>query len=193
MSPIFAAKLDWTPEETRYNNSLINFASNVGKAIGAVIGGKIIENGRKDCFVTYNFLSIFACLAMQYLDLYTIIAAKFVHGLFVTFVHMSNVKMINETVPEYLKSQYGTYIAVVMTSGYTLTMIVGLGLPDQDYNPALEKSGTNLEAYKADKADHFWRFILFVPVLLNIVMLTVYFCCIKTDSIMFNLSNGNQE
>ena len=64
VSPIFAAKLNWTAEETRFNNSLINFASNVGKAIGAVIGGKIIEKGRKNCFITYNVLSIFACLAM---------------------------------------------------------------------------------------------------------------------------------
>lgn len=124
------------------------------------------------------------------MDLYTIMTAKFIHGLFVTFVHMSNVKMINETVPEYLKSQYGTYIAVVMTSGYTLTMIVGLGLPDQDYNPALPKEGTNLEAYKADFDDKFWRFILFVPVIINLIMLTVYFVCIQTDSIMFNLSHG---
>lgn len=104
VSPIFAAKLNWTADETRLNNSLINFASNVGKALGAVIGGKIIEKGRKSCFITYNILSIFACLAMQYMDLYTIMIAKFVHGLFVTYVHMSNVKMINETVPEYLKS-----------------------------------------------------------------------------------------
>ena len=127
------------------------------------------------------------------MDLKTIIVAKFVHGLFVTFVHMSNVKMINETVPEYLKSQYGTYIAVVMTSGYTLTMIVGLGLPEQDYNPAIPRTGDNLEAYNADKADHFWRFILFVPVILNLIMLIVFFCCIKTDSIMFNLSQGDEQ
>jgi len=193
VSPIFAAKLNWTADETRLNNSLINFASNVGKALGAVIGGKIIEKGRKSCFITYNILSIFACLAMQYMDLYTIMAAKFVHGLFVTYVHMSNVKMINETVPEYLKSQYGTYIAVVMTSGYTLTMIVGLGLPEEDYNPALPKTGANETAFKADRDDEFWRFILFVPVIINLVMLTIFFCCIQTDSIMYNLSHGEDE
>lgn len=193
VAPIFAAKFQWTEDETRLNNSLINFASNVGKALGAVIGGKLIEQGRKSCFIKYNILSIIACLAMQYLNLYAIIAAKFVHGLFVTFIHMSNVKMINETVPTHLKSQYGTYIAVVMTSGYTLTMIVGLGLPEGDYNPALAKSGENLKAYNADKDDHFWRFILFVPIILNLIMLLVFFCAIKTDSIMFNLSHHNDE
>jgi len=104
VSPIFAAKLGWDAEETRFNNSLINFASNVGKALGAIIGGKLIEKGRKECYIRYNILSIIACLCMQYMDLYLIVVAKFVHGLFVTFVHMSNVKMINETVPEYVKS-----------------------------------------------------------------------------------------
>jgi len=43
---------------------LINFASNVGKAIGAIVGGTLILNGRKNVFVLYNILSIAACLAM---------------------------------------------------------------------------------------------------------------------------------
>lgn len=193
VAPIFAAKLGWTAEETRFNNSLINFASNVGKAIGALIGGKLIEKGRKDCFIRYNILSIVACLTMQYMDLYAMIAAKFVHGLFVTFVHIATVKMIAETIPEYVKSQYQTYIAVVMTTGYTLTMIVGLGLPSGDYNPALPLSGDNLTALNEDKKDHFWRFILFVPVLINIIMLTVFFSKVKTDSIMFNVGSQNNE
>ena len=44
---IFAAKLGWNAEQTRFNNSLINFASQCGKALGAVIGGQLISNGRK--------------------------------------------------------------------------------------------------------------------------------------------------
>lgn len=68
-------------------------------------------------------------------------------------------------------------------------MIVGLGLPEGDYNPALPKIGDNLDAYNADRKDNFWRFILFIPVILNLIMLFVFFCVIKTDSIMFNLSH----
>ena len=36
---IFEAKLGWNAEETRFYNSLINFASQAGKALGAFYAG----------------------------------------------------------------------------------------------------------------------------------------------------------
>lgn len=51
----------------------------------------------------------------------------------------------------------------------------------------------NLAAFNADKQDNFWRFILFVPALINVIMLAVFFSSIKTDSIMFNVGNQNDE
>jgi len=36
---IFAAKLGWDAQQTRVNNTLINFASQMGKALGAMVGG----------------------------------------------------------------------------------------------------------------------------------------------------------
>lgn len=55
---IFAAKLMWTPEEVRRNNTFINLASQIGKAIGATYGGKIIPLGRKRAFIIFNVLAI---------------------------------------------------------------------------------------------------------------------------------------
>jgi hypothetical protein len=55
---IFAAKLDWDADQTRRNNSLINFCSQIGKAIGATYAGKIIPIGRKKAFLGFNVLAI---------------------------------------------------------------------------------------------------------------------------------------
>lgn len=63
-TPVFAAKLNWDAEETRRYNTLINFCSQVGKAIGATYGGKIIPAGRKRAFIGFNVLSFVACLIM---------------------------------------------------------------------------------------------------------------------------------
>lgn len=41
-SSIFAAKLDWNEADTRFYNTALNFASQVGKAVGATIGGSLI-------------------------------------------------------------------------------------------------------------------------------------------------------
>jgi len=107
---IFAAKLGWSALETRRNNTMINFASQIGKAIGATIGGRLIPGGRRRVFIYGNVLAILSCLIMQYLSLYTLVAGKFLNGLFVTVVHIAAIKMINETIPVYLLGSYGTII-----------------------------------------------------------------------------------
>ena len=61
---LFAAKLDWTIEETRLYNSLINLASQIGKALGATYGGNIISPGRKQAYIKYNVLSMLSCVIM---------------------------------------------------------------------------------------------------------------------------------
>jgi predicted MFS family arabinose efflux permease len=59
---VIAAKLGWTAEETRRNNTLINVCSQVGKTLGAYFGGKIIPIGRKKVFLYGNVLSFLTCL-----------------------------------------------------------------------------------------------------------------------------------
>ena len=86
---IFAAKLEWTADETRKYNSLINFSSQLGKAMGAYFGGRIITQGRKKVFIKYNILAIVACLIMQIVSVFTLSLGKFLHGFFVTVVHMA--------------------------------------------------------------------------------------------------------
>lgn len=44
-----------------------------------------------------------------------------------------------------------------------------------------------------DKADGFWRFMMFFPILINLVMLGNYFLAINSESIMFSLSQGDDE
>lgn len=55
---IFAAKLDWDGAETRKYNTYINLSSQVGKTIGATLGGRLITNGRRRIFVIFNILAI---------------------------------------------------------------------------------------------------------------------------------------
>ena len=48
---LFSAKLNWSDDETRVYNSLINLASQIGKSLGATYGGLIIGPGRKKAFI----------------------------------------------------------------------------------------------------------------------------------------------
>jgi MFS family permease len=130
--------LDWSPEETQKFNTLINFSSQVGKACGALYGGKIIPDGRKNVFIKYNVLALFSCLVMQYVSIWTLAFGKLLNGFFVTVVHIAAVKMINETVPVEVLGKYGSVYMVGQASGYLLVMGFGLGLPSGDYKPGLD-------------------------------------------------------
>lgn len=77
--------------------------------------------------------------------------------------------------------------------GYTLVLGFGLLLPNGDYNPALINDPQNELAKQADIDDQWWRFVLFFPIIVNGFILMNFLLYIQEDSIMFNLSEGNEE
>mmetsp|Transcript_18127 Transcript_18127/g.30967 ORF Transcript_18127/g.30967 Transcript_18127/m.30967 type:complete len:88 (+) Transcript_18127:488-751(+) len=87
---------------------------------------------------------------MQILSTFTLCLGKFWNGFFVTIVHVTQIKMINETVPVYLLSSFGPVVQQGCALGYLLVMGLGMGLPIADYNPALVDDVDNLKAMEAD-------------------------------------------
>ena len=94
----------------------------------------------------FNVLAIISCLIMQYLSTVTLCLGKFLHGVFITVVHISQIKMINETVPVNLLGKYGAIVQQGTALGYFLVLGFGLGLPQADYNPGLSDDPGNLAA-----------------------------------------------
>ena len=80
---------------------------------------------------------------MQILNVWTLCIGKFLHGVFVTVCHMAATKMINETVPVFLIGQVGVVVQTMMAFGYCLVMGMGMGLPADDYDPALSSAKNN--------------------------------------------------
>lgn len=66
---------------------------------------------------------------MQFLNIYTLVLGKWLNGIFVTVVHMSIVKMVNETCPVYLLGTGGSVVGSVIAVGYFLVMALGFFLP----------------------------------------------------------------
>ena len=96
---VIAAKLDWNAAETRLHNTAINFAAQIGKSLGAIVGGKLIQESRRDVFMKYNFLAMVSTLLMQFLSFPMLVFGKFTNGFVVTVAYIAAIKMINETVP----------------------------------------------------------------------------------------------
>jgi MFS family permease len=86
---VYAAKLNWTGEDTRFYNSLVNFSSQIGKTIGAFVGGQMIMRGRKKVFIYSNVVALLSVLIMQIMNIYCLCIGKFINGVFVTMVHIA--------------------------------------------------------------------------------------------------------
>ncbi len=101
--------------------------------------------------------------------------------------------MINETVPVYVLGWYGTVVNVLTALGYFLVFFFGIGLPTADYNPKLINDIENMESLKAYKDDNFWRIMYLFPMIINFMMILNFILVIKTDPIMFNISEDKEE
>ena len=122
---ILALKFGWTSSEKIH--TFINVSSLLGKAVGAIFGGIVIQFGRKKVFVCFNILAILSLLLMQIVSGWMLILGQFLYGVFVTVVHMACLKMINETIPVYLLGSFGTVVQTGASFGHLL--LLGLGIP----------------------------------------------------------------
>ena len=105
---------------------------------------------------------------------------------------MAATKMINETVPVYMLGKVGVVVQTSMAFGYFVVIGMGIGLPSADYDPSINTPENTL-AKQIDIDDTFWRILYIVPCFLNIWMLFSMFAFIKDDSIMFNLSQDDEQ
>ena len=90
---------------------------------------------------------------MQILWVPTIVIGKFLHGYYVTVVHMAMCKMIAETVPKSQAALFSPVIQVFGAGGFALVLGFGLLLPQNDYRPGMPKEGKNLMAYEENIDD----------------------------------------
>ena len=84
-----AAKFGWTPEETRFYNTMVNLFSQGGKTFGAFVGGYLFKSGRKRPFIYANWLCAIAAALTLVENIWAIIIGRFLHGCFGTIIQLA--------------------------------------------------------------------------------------------------------
>lgn len=80
---------------------------------------------------------------MQYLNVWAIILGKLLHGTFVTVVHLSVMKHLNETAPLRMVGHLGIFLQIASSAGSLLCLGLGVILPKADYDPSLQDDAAN--------------------------------------------------
>jgi len=88
--------------------------------------------------------------------------------------------MLDETVPAYLSSSFGTATNTLLAGGIAVAIVLAILLPESD----------DVEALKADGN---WRIIYGFPYLCQFLTNLLFLTAFREDSIVFNIANGNDE
>lgn len=88
--------------------------------------------------------------------------------------------MLDETVPAYLSSSFGTATNTLLAGGIMVAIVLAVILPEST-------------DYEAMKKDDLWRVIYGFPYICQFLTNLMFLTCFREDSIVFNIANGNDE
>lgn len=131
-APVIKTKFGWDEDEAVLYNTMISAAAMFGVVFGALSGGKFIQKGRKRAIILFNILSAGATTMTMFLNLPLIIIGRFLFGFCCGVIQVSAVKMLDETVPVYLSSKFGTATNSMMAFGIMVAILLGVLLPEND-------------------------------------------------------------
>ena len=100
--PIFAAKLGWSEDDMKFNNSLISTAGVIGMTIGSFMGGKTISIGRRKAALITQTIGLIGGGLTQILSVPTMCVGRILYGIAAGNASLIMAKGIVETVPEHL-------------------------------------------------------------------------------------------
>ena len=142
--------MGWGAKESVSNYSLINTVSVLGAGVGAIMGGKFVQKGRRRTLIIFNVIVIFSCVPMCILNFYCLMFGKLLFGFAAGVLSVAAPKMLDETVPIYKLKTFGLCSNMYLNLGITIAMIMGLWLPNDDNPDAMKKT-------------KLWRYIYGMP------------------------------
>ena len=132
MAPVIKAKFGWDSSEATLFNTMISAAAIFGVVCGSLSGGVFIQKGRRRTIILFNILSAIAVSLTLYLNLWTIVIGRFFYGFCSGVIQVGGVKMLDETIPIYLNSYFGTFTNSMMASGIMVAIVLAVFLPEND-------------------------------------------------------------
>eukprot|EP00347_Sterkiella_histriomuscorum_P017146 403350492 len=176
----FNAKFDFVNENQALYQGLIGSSGIFGMTMGALIGGRLMQNGRKNLFVATSIIGIVGCIISMFENIPCILIGRAIFGFACGVQSVCIPRYIEETVPSHANQMFSPLSVMCQTLGGLLSMFMGEGLPNDKDTEAL-------------KASQFWRFIMGFPIILYLIALGGVVLYIQYESPQFLMFNGKRD
>ena len=105
----------------------------LGIAVGSVIGGSLVANGRRRVIIAFNIIAILSTIMTLFLDYWLICAGRFIFGFSSGVLLAGAPKGVEETVPARLLDYgYGVSTNILINFAVMYSIVLGLGVPQED-------------------------------------------------------------
>jgi len=104
-----------------------------GVALGCIVGGKLIQFGKRRVIIVLNFLEILASIMCIFLNWPLMLAGRTLFSIIAGLIVAVTPKILGETIPAHLIDYgFGASTNVMINVAIMSTMLLGMGYPSGD-------------------------------------------------------------
>ena len=169
---IFEAKLEWDDDETILYNTIITSAGVIGMIPGSIIGGTLIQKGRRRAAIIVQVGAIIACTVTMREIVECLAFGRFLLGIAGGCMNVIFSKVLAENFSDRLAVRFGFLTNVGIACGIWACMSLGVVLPD-------------IDDVEANKANETWRIVFMTPAILGLFVMVMLLTVFKEDTITY--------
>jgi primosomal protein N' len=157
----------------------------LGITFGAMIGGKVMNKGRRMPMIVFNLIGACACILSVFDEYYISLTGKVLFGMCTGVLITIAPRVIQETIPDqHFDKGFGAMtnvgIDIVVLTSTVMVM----------YLPKLNKKKTNKDIFEKNTD---WKYIYLIPLPLFALALLLTLCCMRNESLGYLVHKKKKE
>jgi MFS family permease len=177
-APVFIQKFGWNPSQAKLYTTLISNASIVGLFVGSLLGGKVIQSGRRKAILAMNAIIFVGTGFTLVLSVPTLLFGRFICGCACGVFNICMSKSIYESVPPSRSSIFEPMTNISICVAGVICLFLGLALPDQEINYVNDQN---------------WRIIYGFPIVWASAQLFLMITVFKYEPVSFLIANKKDD
>jgi MFS family permease len=164
-------------------------------AFGAILGGKMLNNGRRSPMILMNIVGIVGSLMSVVPNYYVLVAGRGLYCLSAGVLIAAVPRILEETIPaEKYDLGFGASTNLAIDALIFINTIIVMFMPKPLLMtakpvPTPEDISNNTTSMNTS---HLWKYLFLIPVPLLSISLFISVCCFRNETVGFLVSKGKK-